>query len=85
MKVSTICLGTMTYGEQNTEQEGFEQMDFALDNLVLIFGIPLNYIQCLQEQKHSDIQSHNWKLVEKVKKEKKLFSQLKSQDQLGTI
>ena len=32
LKVSTICLGTMTYGEQNTEKEGFEQMDFALDN-----------------------------------------------------
>ncbi len=32
LKVSTICLGTMTWGEQNTEQEGFEQMDFALDN-----------------------------------------------------
>ena len=31
LKVSTICLGTMTYGEQNTQQEGFEQMDFALD------------------------------------------------------
>ena len=31
LKVSTICLGTMTWGEQNTEREGFEQMDFALD------------------------------------------------------
>ncbi len=31
LKVSTICLGTMTWGEQNTEQEGFEQMDFSLD------------------------------------------------------
>ena len=29
--VSTICLGTMTWGEQNTQQEGFEQMDYALD------------------------------------------------------
>ena len=29
--VSTICLGTMTWGEQNTQEEGFEQMDFALD------------------------------------------------------
>ena len=29
--VSTICLGTMTWGEQNTQTEGFEQMDFALD------------------------------------------------------
>jgi len=31
IKVSTICLGTMTWGEQNTEIEAFEQMDFALD------------------------------------------------------
>jgi aryl-alcohol dehydrogenase-like predicted oxidoreductase len=31
LKVSTICLGTMTWGEQNTQEEGFEQMDFALD------------------------------------------------------
>ena len=31
LKVSTICLGTMTWGEQNTEHEGFEQMNFALD------------------------------------------------------
>ncbi len=30
LKVSTICLGTMTWGEQNTEMEAFEQMDFAL-------------------------------------------------------
>lgn len=28
--VSVICLGTMTYGEQNTEAEAFEQMDYAL-------------------------------------------------------
>ena len=31
LKVSTICLGTMTWGEQNTQAEGLEQMDFALD------------------------------------------------------
>ncbi|WP_022952172.1 NADP(H)-dependent aldo-keto reductase [Leucothrix mucor] len=30
--VSVICLGTMTYGEQNTEQDAHEQLDFALDN-----------------------------------------------------
>ena len=28
--VSVICLGTMTYGEQNTETEAFEQMDLSL-------------------------------------------------------
>ena len=31
LKVSTICLGTMTWGEQNTEAEAYEQMDFALN------------------------------------------------------
>ena len=29
IKVSKICLGTMTWGQQNTEAEGHEQLDFA--------------------------------------------------------
>jgi aryl-alcohol dehydrogenase-like predicted oxidoreductase len=29
--VSAICLGTMTWGQQNTEADGHAQMDFALD------------------------------------------------------
>lgn len=31
IKVSAICLGTMTWGEQNTQQEAHQQLDFALD------------------------------------------------------
>jgi aryl-alcohol dehydrogenase-like predicted oxidoreductase len=31
IKVSAICLGTMTWGEQNSQTEAFEQMDYALD------------------------------------------------------
>ena len=30
LKVSQICLGTMTFGEQNSQRESFEQMDYAL-------------------------------------------------------
>ena len=30
INVSVICLGTMTYGEQNTEAEAHEQLDFAV-------------------------------------------------------
>lgn len=30
ISVSKICLGTMTWGEQNTEQEGHEQLEYAL-------------------------------------------------------
>lgn len=37
LKVSTICLGTMTFGNQNTQAEGFEQMDYALDRGVNFF------------------------------------------------
>lgn len=32
IKISKICLGTMTWGGQNTEAEGHEQLDFAIDN-----------------------------------------------------
>jgi aryl-alcohol dehydrogenase-like predicted oxidoreductase len=32
IRVSVIGLGTMTFGEQNTEAEGHEQIDCALDN-----------------------------------------------------
>jgi len=31
IKVSKICLGTMTWGNQNTEAEGHEQLDYAFD------------------------------------------------------
>ena len=37
LSVSTICLGTMTWGEQNTQEEGFEQMDYALDQGINFF------------------------------------------------
>ncbi len=37
LKVSAICLGTMTWGEQNTEAEGHEQMDYALAQGVNFF------------------------------------------------
>ncbi|HEY1096376.1 MAG TPA: aldo/keto reductase [Alphaproteobacteria bacterium] len=30
IRVSRICLGTMTWGEQNTQADAFEQMDYAL-------------------------------------------------------
>jgi len=37
LKVSAICLGTMTWGQQNTEAEGHAQMDYALDQGVNFF------------------------------------------------
>lgn len=37
MHVSALCLGTMTFGEQNTEAEGHAQMDYAFDRGINIF------------------------------------------------
>ena len=37
IKVSKICLGTMTWGNQNTQKEAFAQMDYALEKGVNFF------------------------------------------------
>ncbi|MAC47238.1 NADP(H)-dependent aldo-keto reductase [Oceanospirillum beijerinckii] len=31
LNISKLCLGTMTWGEQNTEQQAHQQLDYALD------------------------------------------------------
>ncbi len=35
--VSVICLGTMTFGEQNTQEQGFEQMNYAVESGINFF------------------------------------------------
>jgi aryl-alcohol dehydrogenase-like predicted oxidoreductase len=37
IKVSKICLGTMTWGNQNTKADGFAQMDYAVEKGVNFF------------------------------------------------
>jgi len=37
IKISKICLGTMTWGNQNTQEEAFEQMEYALKQGVNFF------------------------------------------------
>jgi aryl-alcohol dehydrogenase-like predicted oxidoreductase len=37
LDVSALCLGTMTWGDQNTEAEGHAQMDYALDRGINFF------------------------------------------------
>ena len=37
INVSKICLGTMTWGNQNTEADGFAQMDYAVEKGVNFF------------------------------------------------
>ena len=50
LKVSSICLGTMTWGKQNNQQEAFEQMDYALDQGINFFDTAEMYaVPCTEE------------------------------------
>ncbi len=50
LKVSSICLGTMTWGKQNNQQEAFEQMDYALDKGINFFDTAEMYVvPCTEE------------------------------------
>ena len=43
IKVSAICLGTMTWGKQNTPEEAFEQMDYAVEQGINFFDAAESY------------------------------------------
>lgn len=43
LDVSLICLGTMTWGEQNTEAEAHEQMDYAVEQGINFFDVAEMY------------------------------------------
>ena len=62
LKVSTICLGTMTWGEQNTQDQGFEQMDYALDQGVNFWDTAELYSVPPKEKTfgHTEIIIGNW-------------------------
>ena len=37
VEVSVICLGTMTWGEQNSQEEAFQQMDYSMERGINFF------------------------------------------------
>lgn len=53
LKVSRICLGTMTWGQQNTEAEAHEQMDYALAQGVNFFDTAEMYPVPPKEETYS--------------------------------
>ncbi|MFT5226416.1 MAG: aryl-alcohol dehydrogenase-like predicted oxidoreductase [Polaribacter sp.] len=59
INVSEICLGTMTWGEQNSEAEAFQQMDFALDQGV-------NFFDTAEMYPASPISAKTWGNTEKI-------------------
>ena len=73
LDVSTICLGTMTWGEQNTQEEGFEQMDYALDQGVNFWDTAELYSVPPKEETygHTEVIIGNW--FKKSKKRDKVI------------
>ena len=73
LEVSTICLGTMTWGEQNTQIEGFEQMDYALDQGVNFWDTAELYAVPPKAETfgHTEAIIGNW--FEKSKKREKVI------------
>jgi aryl-alcohol dehydrogenase-like predicted oxidoreductase len=62
IKVSKICLGTMTWGNQNTQDEGFAQMDLALDKGVNFFDCAELYPVPATAERYADTERiiGNW-------------------------
>ena len=73
LDVSTICLGTMTWGEQNTQEEGFQQMDYALDQGINFFDTAELYAVPPRKETYGHTESiiGNW--LEKTKKREKVI------------
>ncbi len=73
LNVSLICLGTMTYGEQNTQEEGFEQMDYALNEGINFFDTAELYAIPPKEKTYGDTEEiiGNW--FQKRKNRKKVI------------
>jgi len=73
LEVSTICLGTMTWGEQNSQEEGFKQMDYALDQEVNFWDTAELYSVPPKEKTfgHTEIIIGNW--INKTKKREKVI------------
>ncbi len=62
LEVSKICLGTMTWGRQNSETEAFEQMEYALDQGINFFDTAELYPVPAHPDRyaHTEIIIGNW-------------------------
>ena len=73
LDVSTICLGTMTWGEQNTKNEGFEQMDYAIDNGVNFWDTAEIYAIPAREETYGETETIIGEWFKKTKKRNKVI------------
>jgi aryl-alcohol dehydrogenase-like predicted oxidoreductase len=73
LKVSKICLGTMTYGQQNTEAEAHEQMDYATNNGVNFIDTAELYAVPSRPENNGLTEKHIGTWLKKTKKRDKII------------
>ena len=78
LDVSLICLGTMTWGEQNTQEEGFEQMDYAVEKNINFFDTAELYAIPPKEKTYGKTEEiiGNWFIKRKNRKKIILASKI---------
>ena len=71
--VSVICLGTMTWGDQNTQKDGFDQMDYALERGINFFDTAELYSVMPKKETYGKTEEiiGNW--IKEKKKRDKIF------------
>ena len=62
IKVSKICLGTMTFGQQNSEADGHAQMDYSFENGINFFDTAEMYSVPAREETYGSTERiiGNW-------------------------
>ncbi|MDC0226619.1 aldo/keto reductase [Alphaproteobacteria bacterium] len=76
--VSVICLGTMTFGEQNSQEEGFSQMNYALERGINFFDTAELYAVMPRKETYGKTEEiiGNWLKEKKNRKEIVLASKI---------
>ncbi|WP_159022433.1 aldo/keto reductase [Formosa sp. L2A11] len=68
IKVSKLCLGTMTWGNQNTQEEGFQQMDYAVEQGINFFDTAEMYPVPAQKETYAETERIIGKWLKKTGK-----------------
>ena len=78
IKVSVICLGTMTWGEQNSEKEAFRQMDYAVERGINFFDTAELYSVMPKKETYGKTEEiiGNWFKLKKNRKKVILASKI---------
>ena len=75
LNVSVICLGTMTFGEQNSQQDGFDQMNYAIEKGVNFFDTAELYAVMPRKETYGKTEEiiGNW-FIEKKNRDKVILA-----------